>query len=71
MAPCPRFEIRRRYSFLRRRYLYRVALIATNCEVLSVSEHLESEAAALTNVEAQRAVISEQLRVLTGLDLWT
>lgn len=46
-----RFEIRRS-RFGRRRW--RVRLVASNGEVLSVSEHLNSLAAAEENIAAQR-----------------
>lgn len=49
----PRFEIRR--NRLTRRW--RVVLVASNGEPLSVSEHLTSRAAALTNIAAQQASI--------------
>ena len=56
MIPCPRFEIRKTKSRLTRKTRWRVVLIAENCEPLNVSEHLTSEAAAMTNIEAVKAV---------------
>lgn len=57
MDPCPRFEIRRARSLRAGgRWRYRVVLIAENCEVLYVTEHLTSEAAAMTNIEAVKAL---------------
>lgn len=57
MLPCPRFEIRKTRRLGRTRW--RVVLIAENCEPLNVSEHLNSEAAAHTNVEAVKAVAGD------------
>lgn len=55
MVPCPRFEIRKkRNKLLQMRW--RVVLIADNCEPLNVSEGLTSEAAAMNNIEAVKAV---------------
>lgn len=56
MIPCPRFEIRRTRNLITRKWRYRVVLIADNCEPLNVSEHLSSESAAMTNIEAVKAV---------------
>lgn len=53
MARTPRFEIRR--NRLTRRY--RVVLIGTNGEPLSVSETLNSVQAVHTNIEAQLAAV--------------
>ena len=56
MTTCPRFEIRKSTNRLTRKTRWRVVLIADNCEPLNVSEHLNSEAAAMTNIEAVKAV---------------
>ena len=56
MVPCPRFEIRKKRNLLTRRLRYWVVLIAENCEVLSTSEVLTSDHAAMVNIEAQKAV---------------
>jgi uncharacterized protein YegP (UPF0339 family) len=55
MIPCPRFEIRKKRNVLGKTR-WRVVLIATNCEPLNVSEHLNSEAAAMENIEAVKAI---------------
>ena len=57
MVPCPRFEIRRRRSRVTRKYRYWVVLIAENCEVLSTSEQLTSDHAAMVNIEAQMEAV--------------
>lgn len=49
MTDTPRFEIRRSRIG---RHRWRVVLIGDNGEVLSVSEHLNSRQAALTNIAA-------------------
>lgn len=62
MARTPRFEIRKARNRLGR-MRWRVVLIAANGEPLSVSEHLNSPAAAETNIQAQldaTQTISEQ-----------
>lgn len=51
----PRYEIRRSRNMLRR-LRWHVVFIARNGEPLSSSESLNSEAAALENVEAQKAL---------------
>lgn len=55
MIPCPRFEIRKKRNRLMQ-WRWRVVLIADNCEPLNVSEHLNSEAAAHTNIAAVRRI---------------
>lgn len=55
MIPCPHFMIQRKRNPLTRRWRFWVTLVAENCEVLSTSEMLTSEHAAMTNIEAQIA----------------
>jgi len=55
MIPCPRFEIRKKRNVLGK-WRWRVVLIAANCEPLNVSEHLNTEASAMENIEAVKAV---------------
>lgn len=61
--PTPRFEIRETVTPVLRRRRWHTVLIAANGEILMTSEPLNSEASAMHNIEATKALAAAALVV--------